>query len=130
MCPVVITGDSSGTLTKNSYAFCCPSGTDGSAYDGDGVTPIQSALAIKEYVPNADTMKIDDVGHFCWSDVFGGETVAPGELRDNVGIYFYFPRNTKSTLRLFLVSELTEWHREGRPWYGDEQVIEKWASWL
>lgn len=73
-------GDSSGTLTKNSYAFCCPFGTDGSGYDGDGVTPIQSALAIKEYIPDADTLMLDDVGHFCWSDVFGGETVAPGEL--------------------------------------------------
>ncbi|KAL7515278.1 hypothetical protein ACHAXN_012812 [Cyclotella atomus] len=96
-------GDSSGTLTKNSYSFCCPNGSDGSTYDGDGVTPIQSALAIKEYSPNADTLMLDDVAHFCWSDVFGGETVAP---------------------------ELAEWHRQGRPWYGDEEVIEKWASWL
>jgi hypothetical protein len=23
---------------------------------------------------------LNDVGHFCWSEVFGGETVAPGEL--------------------------------------------------
>ena len=67
-------------MTKNSYAFCCPFGTDGSGYDGDGVTPIQSALAIKEYIPDADTLMLDDVGHFCWSDVFGGETVAPGEF--------------------------------------------------
>eukprot|EP00804_Cyclotella_cryptica_P028128 CCRYP_011010-RA/>CCRYP_011010-RA protein AED:0.06 eAED:0.06 QI:157/1/1/1/0.6/0.5/6/2968/439 len=96
-------GDSSGTLTKNSYAFCCPFRTDGSGYDGDGVTPIQSALAIKEYVPDAETLMLDDVGHFCWSDVFGGETVAP---------------------------ELTKSHREGRPWYGDDPVLDRWASWL
>ena len=43
------------------------------------VTPIQSALAMKEYMPHADTMAIDDVAHFCWSDVFGGDIVAPGE---------------------------------------------------
>ena len=43
------------------------------------VTPIQSALAMKEYMPHADTMTIDDVAHFCWSDVFGGDIVAPGE---------------------------------------------------
>lgn len=72
-------GDSSGQFTKNSYSFCSPSGSDGSSYDGDGVTPIKSALAIKEYTPNADTLMLDDVAHFCWSDVFGGEQVAPGE---------------------------------------------------
>ena len=27
-------GDSSGMLTKSSYAFCCPKGSDGSQYDG------------------------------------------------------------------------------------------------
>jgi len=70
-------GDSSGSLTQGAYSFCCPVGSDGTQYDGDGVTPIESALAMKEYVPHADTMVLDDVGHFCWSDVFGGETVAP-----------------------------------------------------
>ena len=34
---------------------------------------------MKEYMPHADTMTIDDVAHFCWSDVFGGDIVAPGE---------------------------------------------------
>lgn len=96
-------GDASGTLTKNSYAFCCPRGSDGSQYDGDGVTPVESALAMKTYMPDADTLLLEDVGHFCWSDVFGGETLAP---------------------------ELTVAHREGRPWYGDEDIIEKWAGWL
>ena len=72
-------GDSSGQLTQNAYSFCCPVGSDGSQYDGDGVTPIESALGMKEYIPHADTMVLDDVGHFPWSDVFGGETVAPGE---------------------------------------------------
>ncbi|KAL7473578.1 hypothetical protein ACHAXS_014047 [Conticribra weissflogii] len=96
-------GDSSGTLTKNSYAFCCPIGTDGSQYDGDGVTPIESALAMKEIMPDSDAMLLDDVGHFCWSDVFGGETLAP---------------------------ELTQFHKDGRPWYGDDDIIEKWGGWL
>lgn len=95
-------GDSSGSLTQGAYSFCMP-GSDGSEYDGDGVTPIESALAMKEYVPHADTMVLDDVGHFCWSDVFGGEAVAP---------------------------DLTKYHREGRPWYGDAAIIEKWAEWL
>jgi len=31
-----------GGLTKGAYAFCCLNGTDGTHYDGDGVTPIQS----------------------------------------------------------------------------------------
>jgi len=72
-------GDSSGDLTRGAYSFCCPVGSDGTQYDGDGVTPIQSALAMKEYMPHADTLVLDDVGHFCWSDVFGGDIVAPGE---------------------------------------------------
>lgn len=72
-------GDSSGDLTRNAYAFCCQEGSDGSGYDGDGVTPIGSALAMKEYAPHAETLELEDVGHFCWSDVFGGEAVAPGE---------------------------------------------------
>jgi len=96
-------GDSSGHLTKSSYAFCCEAGSDGSVHNGDGVTPIQSALTMKEYVPHAETLVLDDVGHMCWSDVFCGETVAP---------------------------ELTKSHQEGRPWYGDESVIEKWAGFL
>ncbi|EED93028.1 hypothetical protein THAPSDRAFT_262296, partial [Thalassiosira pseudonana CCMP1335] len=85
-------GDSSGQLTQNAYSFCCPDGSDGKSYDGDGVTPIQSALAMKDHSPNTDTLVLDDV-----------ETVAP---------------------------ELSAFHREGRPWYGDEEVIEKWAGWL
>lgn len=96
-------GGSSGKLTQRSYGFCCNARTDGASYDGDGVTPIHSALAMKEYVPHADTMVLEDVGHFCWSDVFGGAQIAP---------------------------ELTQWHKEGRPWYGDDQVVETWARWL
>jgi len=72
-------GDSSGDLTRGAYSFCCPVGSDGTQYDGDGVTPIQSALAMKEFMPHADALVLDDVGHFCWSDVFGGDIVAPGE---------------------------------------------------
>ncbi len=72
-------GDSSGDLTRGAYSFCCPLGSDGTQYDGDGVTPIQSALAMKEYMPHADTLALEDVGHFCWSEVFGGDIVAPGE---------------------------------------------------
>lgn len=96
-------GDSSGDFTRGAYSFCCPVGSDGSQYDGDGVTPIECALAMKQYVPNADTLILDDVGHFCWSDVFGGNIVAP---------------------------DLTIYHQEGRPWYGDNAIVEKWAGWL
>ena len=55
-----------GTGYKGDSSGDC---TDGTQYDGDGVTPIQSDLAMKEYMPHADTMTIDDVAHFCWSDV-------------------------------------------------------------
>jgi hypothetical protein len=77
-------GDSSGDFTRGAYSFCCPVGSDGSQYDGDGVTPIQSALAMKQHVPHADTLVLEDVGHFCWSDSFGGDIVAPGERSTKV----------------------------------------------
>jgi len=79
-------------------------------------------------------MLLEDVAHFCWSDVFGGETVAPGEfklvvihLNNNCAINI---ASCYLTSCLNFSTELTEWHRQGRPWYGDETVIEKWASWL
>ena len=88
-----------GALTQASYAFCCPDGSDGTSYTGDGITPIQSALAIK----GAETMTFDGCTHFCWSDVFGSHWVAP---------------------------ELTKDHKEGRPWYGSEGIVEAWADWI
>lgn len=91
-------GNSSGELTRGAYSFCCPYGSDGSQYDGDGVTPIDSALAMKLYMTQCDTLVLDNVGHFCWSDVFGGSFVAP---------------------------ELTKYHLEGRPWYGDDAIVDK-----
>lgn len=96
-------GDCSGMLTQSSYAFCCSEKSDGSQYDGDGVTPIHSALSMKEYVPHADTLVLDGVGHFCWGDIFSGKFVAP---------------------------DLTKGQQESSPWYGDKATIEKWAEWL
>lgn len=121
-------GDSSGSLTQGAYSFCCPDGSDGTSYDGDGVTPIESALAMKDYVPHADTLVIDDVGHFCWSDVFGGDIVAPGELYKM--LYIMLCDLIWKYLTQLRCVELTKFHAEGRPWYGDDHVIEKWASWL
>jgi pimeloyl-ACP methyl ester carboxylesterase len=92
-------GDEWGALTLGAYSFCCTDGTDGSTYTGDGMTPIQSALAL----PGAEQMTLEGVTHFCWSEVFGGSWVAP---------------------------ELTEDHKAGRPWYGDEDTIAKWADWI
>ena len=85
-----------GSLTQGSYEFCCPEGTDGSDYDGDGLTPLFSSLGME----GAEQMVLEGVGHFCWSDVFGGKLVAP---------------------------ELTE---ANRPWYGSEEIVDQWASWI
>ena len=86
-------------MTQGAYSFCCPKGTDGTTHTGDGITPIQSALAL----PGAELMSLQDVTHFCWSDVFGSSFVAP---------------------------ELTKDHKAGRPWYGSKGVVEKWADWI
>lgn len=88
-----------GDLTRNSYSFCSPDGADGSLYDGDGVTPTFSALAM----PGSEQMLLEDVSHFCWSDVFGGNIVSP---------------------------ELFEDHKEGRPWYGSDRVVSEWSSFI
>mmetsp|Transcript_29979 Transcript_29979/g.64203 ORF Transcript_29979/g.64203 Transcript_29979/m.64203 type:complete len:425 (-) Transcript_29979:2323-3597(-) len=88
-----------GDLTLGAYGFCCPEGTDGTRYDGDGVTPVFSSLSM----PGAESMVLDGVTHFCWSDVFGGDLVAP---------------------------ELTEDHKNGRPWYGSSEQIDSWGAFI
>lgn len=88
-----------GAMTQGSYSFCCPRGSDGTSYDGDGITPIESALAMD----GAEELILDDVTHFCWSDVWGSDIVAP---------------------------ELTQDHRDGKPWYGSPGILERWADWI
>ena len=51
-------------------------------------------MAIKDYTP-ADTLVLDDVAHFCWSDVFGGDTVAPGESFYLIISSPFVPENNK-----------------------------------
>ena len=68
-------------------------------YDGDGVTPSFSSLAM----PGSEQLLLEDVSHFCWSDVFGGSIFAP---------------------------ELTEDHKQGRLWYGSEEIVDEWASFI
>lgn len=107
-------GDTSGDLTRNSYGFC--GAPDGS--DGDGVTPIDSALLmdsgnnkqrtdtteIDEEDTNVETMVLEGVTHFPWSDVFGGDWFAP---------------------------DLAKKHREERtPWYGSAKVVNQWVQWI
>ena len=94
-------GNSSGQLTANAYSFCCPNGTDGSSYDGDGLTPTFSALAVE----GAEKMILEGtVTHFPWSDVWGGDVFAP---------------------------DLAKRHREeGIPWYGSEDAMDQWVGWL
>lgn len=89
-----------GSLTQGAYSFCCPEGTDGTSYEGDGVTPLFSALDL----PGSESLVLEGATHhFCWSDVFGGDFVAP---------------------------ELTEDHKRGQSWYGSEGVIEQWAKFI
>mmetsp|Transcript_29434 Transcript_29434/g.44924 ORF Transcript_29434/g.44924 Transcript_29434/m.44924 type:complete len:348 (-) Transcript_29434:743-1786(-) len=96
-------GDSSGQFTQNAYSFCCNEGSDGSIYDGDGVSPIQSALAMEG--PTCEKLILDGTTtHFPWSDVFGGEYFAP---------------------------DLAKMYQEGEVlWYGSERCLDQWADWL
>jgi hypothetical protein len=96
----------SSATARASYNFCSPNETDGSEHDGDGITPIQSALGMKKFVPHSDTLTLEDVTHFCWDDVPLGNLVAP---------------------------ELTRKDRQqpySQRWYGDDSVVQKWIGWL
>ena len=54
-------------------------------------------------LPGVETLVLDDCTHLPWSDVPFGGVVAP---------------------------ELAKAHREGLPWYGDEQMLDQWVPWL
>jgi len=94
-------GDTSGDLTQNAYSFCCADGSDGRGYDGDGVTPVESALAME----GAEELVLQGrVTHFPWSNVLGGDFFAPDLAKD---------------------------HRDNRtPWYGDDVALDQWLGWL
>lgn len=95
-------GDEWGSLTQGSYSFCCPDASDdGTSYDGDGLTPVFSSLAME----GAEQMILDDVGHYPWSDIWGGS----GD---------------------FLAPELTKAYKQGRPWYGSDEIVDKWVGWV
>jgi hypothetical protein len=67
------------------------------------VTPLDSALAL--YGPTCEQLVLQGrVTHFPWSDVFGGDLVAP---------------------------ELTAVHKEERTaWYGSDEALDQWVNWL
>jgi len=94
-------GDSSGKLTQNAYAFCDPDGTgDGSEYDGDGLTPVFSSLFMEG--DDVEKITLDGVTHYPWSDAgIWGDLFAP---------------------------ELAEEHRKGKPWYGDDDIVDQWVE--
>ncbi|KAL3940000.1 MAG: hypothetical protein SGBAC_005374 [Bacillariaceae sp.] len=96
-------GDQWGGMTKGSYSFCSPDGSDGSKYDGDGMTPIFSSLAM----PNSESLVLpqDRVNHFGWTDVgWVGKQVAP-ELYEDM-------------------------ETNGSLWYGSDEVVAEWLPWI
>lgn len=95
-------GDQWGSLTQSSYAFCCPHGSDGSSYDGDGLTPVFSALAM----PKSEAMILSKrVTHFGWSEVgWTGKLFAPElyqDMKENNGL-----------------------------WYGSDEIVAEWLPWI
>uniref|UniRef100_A0A7S2IJ96 GPI inositol-deacylase n=1 Tax=Helicotheca tamesis TaxID=374047 RepID=A0A7S2IJ96_9STRA len=92
-------GDSSGDLTRHSYAFC---GADETEFDGDGVTPVSSALALEG--DDIERIKLHGVTHYPWSNA--------GLLGD-----------------LFM-PDLSKEHKRGKRWYGDDEIVDYWAGFL
>lgn len=66
-------GNSSGSLTLGAYSFCTPEGTGGEALDGDGLTTLESAIA----VPGAEQMVLDGVTHYPWTSAPFADQLAP-----------------------------------------------------
>lgn len=94
-------GNSSGWFTKGSYDFC-DAESDGYDQDGDGVTTITSALALQG--KEVEKLVFDRVLHYPWKEAgLIGSLIAP---------------------------ELTRLSREGTPWYGDDEIVEKWVDFL
>ncbi|CAJ1935160.1 unnamed protein product [Cylindrotheca closterium] len=96
-------GDQWGGMTKGAYSFCCPDGSDGATYDGDGMTPIFSSLAM----PNSESLILpqEKVNHFGWTDVgWVGKQVAPELYQD---------METNQS-----------------PWYGSDEVVAEWLPWI
>jgi hypothetical protein len=96
-------GGNSGGLTQNSYAFCSDKDQNVTDMDGDGITPIQSALAMEG--DHVERLALSNVHHYPWSDAAGPW-----------GHWF--------------ASELTADHQDGKPWYGDDHVVDQWAEFL
>ena len=76
-----------------------PDGTGGEFLDGDGITTIDSAIAL----PGAETLVLDDTTHLPWNNGF----FAPDR---------------------FVAPELTKMHAEGQPWYGSEGAVGQVAA--
>lgn len=51
----------------------------------------------------AEQLLLDGATHFPWGDVFGGDIFAP---------------------------ELAQAYKEGKPWYGSDEMLDQWAPWL
>ncbi|GFH49909.1 hypothetical protein CTEN210_06385 [Chaetoceros tenuissimus] len=96
-------GDKCGTFTKNAYSFCCSEGSDGSQYDGDGVTPVFSALAMEG--KNCDKLVLEgDILHFSFADTFGGD---------------------------LFTGDLARMQRErDLSWYASDEAMDQWVGWL
>ena len=78
-------------------------GSDGTSYDGDGMTPTFSSLA----TPHSESLLLPQkqVTHFGWTDVgWAGELVAPE-----------------------LYNEMKE---KGGLWYGSPEVVAEWLPWI
>ena len=94
-------GNSSGWFTKGSYDFC-GSQSDGSDCDGDGVTTIESAMAMNG--DNVEKLVLDRVMHYPWRDAgIIGHLIAPDLVRQS---------------------------KDGTPWYGDDEIVDKWIGFL
>jgi hypothetical protein len=102
ICGCGFPGNSTGWFTKGSYDFCVGAESCGSKLDGDGVTTVESAMALDG--DNVEKRVFENVLHYPWADAgFLASLVAP---------------------------ELTKLSKQGTPWYGDEEIVDKWVDFL
>mmetsp|Transcript_4041 Transcript_4041/g.6152 ORF Transcript_4041/g.6152 Transcript_4041/m.6152 type:complete len:397 (-) Transcript_4041:66-1256(-) len=104
-------GHCSGSLTEGAYTFSTIPQKQNSNYhddndilmlDGDGLTTIESALSLKG--ENVEHKILQDVTHYPWS---------------NAGIWGHL-----------IEPELAKQHLEGKPWYGDDHIVDEWVGFI
>ena len=104
-------------MTRGAYELC-GADPDDDTVDGDGMTPLFSALAFEP----ADQSLVDCTPQFVMSIFILRLTGKDKMILDGVTHAPVYPALGPS-------AELAQ-DRQSKPWYGSPAILEKWLPWL